>query len=165
MRHFLQLRIDLDFCDHLGLTALHHAALSGYEDVVEVLIQAGADVNAKSLHFGTPLHLACLKSRTLLVNLLLSSRADVRAESRLVGTPLHCAAQTASIAIIEALRKRGANYSVEALVSTNAMEQIEVDGSVLGPRVNEALMPQPLQYSGFRIVLLWTWRTRNVRKK
>ena len=139
MRHFLQLGIDLDFCDHLGLTALHHAALSGYEDVVQDLIDKGADVNAQSLHFGTPLHLACLKSRTLLVNLLLNSRANVRAQSRLVGTPLHCAAQTAPIAIIEALRKRGADYSVESLVSTDAMEQIESQASVWGAGVDEAL--------------------------
>ena len=48
----------------------HHAVLTGLTDVVETLIEAGADVNAESLDYGTPLHLAALKDRSDVADLL-----------------------------------------------------------------------------------------------
>ena len=85
-----RLGVDIDHSDELGYTALHHAALSGFEDIVETLLEAGIDVNAQSVQFGTPLHLAAAKSRTAVVDLLIRYRADVNVLSK-VGSPLNCA--------------------------------------------------------------------------
>lgn len=67
VRHLVHLGADLDHSDELGLTALHHACLSGCDDTAQILLDAGADVNATSLSCGTPLHLATLKTRKSLV--------------------------------------------------------------------------------------------------
>ena len=41
--------------DDEGATALHHAAFNGYRDIVEMLLNAGADINARDkTHGATP---------------------------------------------------------------------------------------------------------------
>ena len=66
VRYFLHsIGVDVDYSDDQGFSAIHHAVLTGLTDVVEMLIEAGADVNAESLDYGTPLHLAALKDRSM----------------------------------------------------------------------------------------------------
>lgn len=91
MKHLLHLGADVDHYDDVGFGALHHAVLSGFEDVVRVLLEAGADINARNLHFGTPLCLASLKGRENVMNLLLEYRANIHLSGGECGTPLHCA--------------------------------------------------------------------------
>jgi ankyrin repeat protein len=90
IRNFLRIGVDLDEKNQYGLTALHCAILGGHEDVVEPLVEAGADVNACSDHFGTPLCLAALKGMHATVSLLLRYRAKADTRTKLLGTALHC---------------------------------------------------------------------------
>ena len=84
--------------------------LSGFEDVVEALLQAGADVNARSLDYGTPLCLAAFRGRQNVVNLLLEYRANVHISSQVAGAPLHCSVYAAGIPeIAEVLINNGAS--------------------------------------------------------
>jgi ankyrin repeat protein len=46
-----------------GLTALHGAAAKGQRDVLELLVQLGADVNACDLQGRTALHVAAIKGQ------------------------------------------------------------------------------------------------------
>lgn len=117
VRYLLHLGVDLDFSDdEAGFTALHHAALSGFEDTVEVLLSAGADVAAQSLDQGTPLHLAALKGRLHVVQGLLNARADANEESHAVGRPLHCACAAASLDVVRELLARNAAVNSTAMV-------------------------------------------------
>lgn len=50
---------DLEICTADGNTALHHAAFHGHAELVDALIEAGADVHAKGFNGGTPLIEAC----------------------------------------------------------------------------------------------------------
>ena len=61
IRHFLRMGADVDETGASGLTVLHRAVLSSHENVIEILIEAGADVNAMSDDFGTALCLAALR--------------------------------------------------------------------------------------------------------
>ena len=106
MRYLLQLGVDLDHSDDDGFTALHQAVLSGFEDVVRNLLEAGSDVNAPSLDCGTPLHLAAMKARS---TLLLTFRANANAPSQKVGSPLHCASCSGDLTIVTALLNAGAD--------------------------------------------------------
>ena len=81
--------------------------LSGFEDVVRALLEAGADVNAKSLDYGTPLHLAAMKARSHVASLLLEFRANVNAVCELVGSPLHCACCSGDQIIVSGLLSAG----------------------------------------------------------
>jgi serine/threonine-protein phosphatase 6 regulatory ankyrin repeat subunit B len=100
---------DIDHRDEQDLTALHHAVLSGFEDVVELLLNRGADVNAPSTTAGLPLCMAVLKDRSHIVRLLLDKfRAAVNLADPELGTPLHCAGFTGNCDIAEFLIQHGA---------------------------------------------------------
>ena len=91
------------------MTALHHAALSGFEDTVKALVSAGADVNADSPDYGTPLSLAALKGRQNVVATLLASRANVGGPGGVFGSPMHAACYSNEPEVIHTLLKHGAN--------------------------------------------------------
>lgn len=78
-----------------GLSALHIAAEEGYVEIVRVLLDAGARVDARTLLSDyTPLHLASQNARADVVRALVEGEADVAASSGTTGaTPLHLAAR------------------------------------------------------------------------
>ena len=126
MQYFLH-HIDehlVEHSDDMGYTALHHAALSGFEDTVDVLLAAGADVNACSVEHGTPLHLAAIKERANVLDCLLKSRAGVHHLSKALGLPLHCAAFSGNRSIADALTRRGARLEASAKVSFPEMHRV-----------------------------------------
>ena len=60
--------VKLDKPDLNGMTALHHACLSGFRDTMEAILKAGARIDSESPVYGTPLCLAVLKEREDLVD-------------------------------------------------------------------------------------------------
>src|SRR5687767_12324387 len=81
-----------DARDKYGSTPLHCAAWKGHLDVVEVLLTAGADVNAvnQNEHWGTtPLHAAAHANQDGIARLLIEHGADVNARDLHEKTPLH----------------------------------------------------------------------------
>lgn len=69
---------DINDQDNAGNTALHEAALQGHIEIVELLIENGADVNIKSIEmFGdTPLIDASANGHLDVVKYLLKNGAD-----------------------------------------------------------------------------------------
>lgn len=132
VRYLLHLGVELDHSDDDGFTALHHAVLSGFEDVVDVLREAGADVNAQSLDCGTPLHLAAVKARRDVVRLLLRSRANVKALSRQMGSALHCAVYAGDLDVVSDLLAAGANAQELRFTRLSALYYMGAGPSVEG---------------------------------
>ena len=62
--------------DFFQETALHVAAEYGHDDIVEFLLDQGADINKKDGAEQTPFHLAALNGKESTVNLLLKRKAD-----------------------------------------------------------------------------------------
>ncbi len=77
-----------------GMTALHWAAERGHAQVAELLLSAGATVEAKTrIGDYTPLHLAGRSGRGPITSALLDAGADPHATTTNSGvTPLHLAA-------------------------------------------------------------------------
>jgi ankyrin repeat protein/mono/diheme cytochrome c family protein len=73
-----------------GSTALHHAAGFGPIENLQLLVDKGADVNAKNRRGSTPLHWAIHDEAK--VRLLLSKGANVNAKQAIGRTPLYLAA-------------------------------------------------------------------------
>ncbi|NIP53825.1 MAG: hypothetical protein GWN67_16580 [Phycisphaerae bacterium] len=71
-----------------GSTPLLIAALVGQTDAAELLIEKGANINARSNDGGTALHAAAFFCRTKTVKLLLSKDADLNAKNVREETPL-----------------------------------------------------------------------------
>ena len=75
------------FCE----TLLHVAAKWGREDLADLLIAAGADVEARNEIDERPLHVAARYGRPTVVSLLLARGTNVGASGWRVHTPLHAA--------------------------------------------------------------------------
>lgn len=86
---------------------LHIAAERGRKEVVEVLLAAGADVNAQIEKGYTPLLIAAHFERKEIVEMLLASGADVNAKISSHVTSLYIAAQYGQKEIVEILMAHG----------------------------------------------------------
>jgi ankyrin repeat protein len=82
----------VDEKDKNGQTPLHWAAWGGHEAVVQLLMDSGADVNAKTEDGWTALHQAARGGHEAVIRLLIAGGADVNAKTEDGRTALHQAA-------------------------------------------------------------------------
>lgn len=93
IQYLIEIRkADIDYIDNNGLTAVHWAALSGHEDVLEGLIKRGAGIDGLSPKYGTPLCLAALKGHMKIIQVLLRYQAQPITSENKLGSAIHCAA-------------------------------------------------------------------------
>ncbi|MFQ5982704.1 MAG: ankyrin repeat domain-containing protein [Woeseiaceae bacterium] len=105
---------DLDASRGDGSTALSWAVYREDEIAVELLIRAGADVNAATdFHNVTPLSLACSNGNSHIVEKLLEAGADPNVAKRSGETPLMTCANSGAAAGVKALLKRGADVNAK----------------------------------------------------
>jgi len=105
------LRANADLGAHCGVdqdTPLHDAASRGHGAVVEVLIQAGASLEAKNRLANTPLHAAVLSDNTETPQILLKAGGDVAARNNAGETPLHLAVTRQMAGMVTVLLAAGA---------------------------------------------------------
>eukprot|EP00756_Hemistasia_phaeocysticola_P051878 Hpha_TRINITY_DN27050_c0_g1::TRINITY_DN27050_c0_g1_i1::g.33351::m.33351 len=93
---------DVPFCEG---TALHIAANEGHVNVAEILLERGADIEAKNTSEATPLYVATLQGHTEVARLLLSKGAAVDSEAMI---PLKAAIYEMHDDLIELLLDHGA---------------------------------------------------------
>ncbi|XP_015680459.1 protein phosphatase 1 regulatory subunit 16A [Protobothrops mucrosquamatus] len=77
VQQLLQKGLSPDLCNEDGLTALHQCCIDDYGQIVELLLEAGADANACDSELWTPLHAAATCGHLALVGLLVQ-RPHVR---------------------------------------------------------------------------------------
>ena len=93
-----------------GFTALHWAVQQGDVEIVTLLLDAGADVEARTrLGSHTPLHVASRSAQAAAVRALLAAGADARAVTATGATALHFAAGAGSDGAVAALLDHGAD--------------------------------------------------------
>jgi ankyrin repeat protein len=99
-----------------GWTPLHLAAFFGWPELATALMDAGANVNARSTNAmkNTPLHAAAAGGQETAVGVLLKHGADVNAAQEGGWTALHSAAQSGDRAIVELLLAHGAQPNLRA---------------------------------------------------
>ena len=89
--------------------SLHKAARNNASETVEVLLNGGADANAKDNSGNTPLHGAAWNNAAKAALVLLNGGADANAKDNAGFTPLHVAAAEDASAMAEVLLKHGAD--------------------------------------------------------
>jgi len=78
-----------------------------------LLLESGADVNAKSNSGSTPLHEACEDGHLELANMLVENGADIRAKKNDGSTPLHSACEDGHLEVAMWLVENGADVNTE----------------------------------------------------
>ncbi|KAG9852947.1 purine and uridine phosphorylase, partial [Aureobasidium melanogenum] len=108
--HFLSVgNADAEATDSNGRTALYWASEEGHSNIVQILLDAGADLDAQS-DYGTPLHAASEMGHDKIVQMLLDAGADLDAQSD-YGTPLRAASFSGHDKIVQMLLSKGADVN------------------------------------------------------
>ena len=92
-------------------TPLHIAALQGHCNVVQCLLENGADIECKDNNSATPLHLAALNGHQDVVQCLLKNGADIQCKAKNSTTPLHMAAFHGHHTVVKYLLEEEADYT------------------------------------------------------
>jgi len=92
--------------DMFGWTPLHWAARNGRIEIARLLLQNGADVNAKENYGNTPLHWAAILGHVDNLHLLVENGADLEAQSNNGIRALHRAAIHGHLPFIQDLISR-----------------------------------------------------------
>ncbi|XKL63604.1 hypothetical protein PGB90_005968 [Kerria lacca] len=93
-----------------GATALHVAASKGYIKVMDILIQAGADVNAQDFDGWTPLHAAAHWGQKEACEILVENFCDMN-KKNYVGQTAFDVSEGEMVRLLEDLRKKQSSLS------------------------------------------------------
>jgi hypothetical protein len=97
----------------VGGTLLHMAACSGDVSMIKLLIEKGANINAKNIYGTTPLHAASIRNRVEAIRVLVELGADVVVKNNGSETPLHSASFCNNVEAIRVLVELGADVNAK----------------------------------------------------
>lgn len=121
--------VDVNAATSNGRTALHLASLANNSGVVDVLVEAGAHVEARHATMDTPLHYAACALSGGVSLALLRHGADVNAQNRYKSTPLCRAADKAgtqgSAEVVDILLRSGADETAVDIDGATPQDLVE----------------------------------------
>ncbi|XP_061689173.1 protein phosphatase 1 regulatory inhibitor subunit 16B-like isoform X1 [Syngnathoides biaculeatus] len=140
VRYLLKNNVSPDLCNEDGLTALHQCCIDNYEEMVKILLDRGACVNAQDNELWTPLHAAATCGHAGLVKTLIAHGADLLAVNSDGNMPYDLCEDDPTLDIIEtAMANRG--ITQEMINETRASTERRMLGDIqelvrLGDDVN-----------------------------
>ncbi|XP_054851592.1 caskin-1 [Eublepharis macularius] len=102
-------RVNVNFQDTDGFSALHHAALNGNTELISLLLEAQAAVDIKDNKGMRPLHYAAWQGKKEPMKLVLKAGSSVNIQSEEGQIPLHLAAQHGHYDVSEMLLQHQSN--------------------------------------------------------
>ena len=146
-----------------GRGPLHIAALANAPRLIEALVAAGADLEARDQDYMTPLHSATLANAPAAIAALLEAGADIEARNRFESTPLHFGLLRDSPAAVASLLEAGADPNARAENGSTALHyvrapnpkiahirQIQSAMTMLSALLDAGADPNARNRSGFR---------------
>jgi ankyrin repeat protein len=120
------------FFEFVGPNLLLYTAKHGNSHIVELLLEAGIDVESSDVNGRTSLHLAAAQ-QAVVVRTLLRANASVKSRDEWGRSPLHYAADNANIQIVSMLLSAGADVNASSVsnhtVLHYAVEKANVNAS------------------------------------
>jgi ankyrin repeat protein len=113
VRALLAQHTPTDVVEADGSTALHEAARSENLQIADLLIAAGAAVNAATRYHITPLSLACGNGNAPMIERLLKAGADANSTSEEGQTALMTASLTGNVDAVKVVLTHGAKVNVQ----------------------------------------------------
>ncbi|KAJ7440551.1 ankyrin repeat domain-containing protein, partial [Mycena galericulata] len=146
MNHGVSWEYTWDFPPWNYGSSLHIAAAGGHIEIVRILLEKGANINAAGGREGSSLHIAAARGHTEIVRILLEKGANVNAAGGRDGSSLHIAAARGHIENVRILLEKGANVNAaeggdgSSLQAAAARGHTEIVGILLekGANVNSA---------------------------
>jgi ankyrin repeat protein len=149
VRRLLAASVDVNATTTTGASALHFAAASGNAQTITLLVDRGANVNAREPEWGqTPLMFAAGAGRTEAVKVLLARGADARAAAKVIDLSERNRQ--------DAAESRERNARIAAIQKKLAAERATISGSAAQPAAPRAMgarqedngnEPEPLGYA------------------
>lgn len=114
--HRCHMQIRLDLKNFQGFSVLHVATLNGNKQLVETILDMGADINDQDSNSGrTALHHAVEAGKNHVVEYLITRGADVNKVTFAGNTPLHTASGRDMDQMVKLLIQYGANVNIANL--------------------------------------------------
>ena len=104
------------------MTALHLAVNEGHCNVIKILLESEAELEAKTRMGRTPLHIAALRGNLKITELLVSSGANVNTTDTEFATPLHYASEHGYSELVDYLLSHGARASMKNHAGLTALD-------------------------------------------
>jgi ankyrin repeat protein len=120
----------IDYVDSKdGQTPLHKACSSGNSEIVKLIIQRCADVDARDFLGNTPLHVACSTRNEGAVKLLIEGGADVNKMMNNGETALHVASNLGTVGILRLLLETDVEIDVKGNDGRTPLHKAAIGGS------------------------------------
>jgi ankyrin repeat protein len=114
MTLLLGVGVEIDLLDHSDRTALPLAARAGHEEVVKLLLAAGAGANRLDGNNFSPLHFSCIDGCVAAAKALIEAGACLEAHTAESGyTPLHLAINSGSLDLVRLLLQHGSDIKAQ----------------------------------------------------
>jgi ankyrin repeat protein len=133
-RTFIEQGVLINDQDENGETALFLAI--EFENISELLLKAGADVNISNNLGETPLHKVAANGTANQVNLLLNSGASIEIQNHLNQSPLHYAAAHGNHEIVKLLIERAAKINTCDIEGKTSLHHA-VYGNIMSHELNK----------------------------
>ncbi|MBU2651492.1 MAG: ankyrin repeat domain-containing protein [Bacteroidetes bacterium] len=112
----------LEFTNDNYNSCIHYGARTGFVEIIEFLIQKGADVNSENIAQETPLHFAAAFGHPDAIIVLLKNGANINAKNYEGSTPLHYAVQFADMQSIEPLVENGTDVNARNILDYTPLD-------------------------------------------
>ncbi|KAH8696488.1 Pfs, NACHT and ankyrin domain protein [Talaromyces proteolyticus] len=114
--------------DSSRTTALQYASWRGNYKSVDILLEKGADINARGGQYGNALQAASQKGHLDIVEVLLEKGANANAQGGQYGNALQAASQKGHLDIVEVLLEKGADVNAQGGWYGNALQAASQKG-------------------------------------
>ncbi|KAJ6572494.1 hypothetical protein DFH09DRAFT_1362444 [Mycena vulgaris] len=119
---------DLEGYGYVAGPPLYWAAKLGFLQILRLLLERGADVNAQGGYYGNALQAASVKGHLDLARLLLEHGADVDSQGGYYGNALQAASVKGHLDLARLLLQHGADVDSQGGYYGNALQAVSVEG-------------------------------------